>query len=86
MKPSEDSTESDGALQEVEGDQQMVIEIWVEPQLGTIDEKDSPLSYLHGEVYNKIPEKVCLFSWSGSLTSWTIKLWYHVNIKLIQVN
>lgn len=58
MKPSEDSTESDVAYQEAEGDLQMVIEVWVEPQLGTIDEQGSPLSYLHGETYNKIPEKV----------------------------
>lgn len=60
-KQQEDSTDKDGMLQEYSTDYQMVMEIWVEPQMGTIDLVDSPLSYIHGLEYNKIPEKVYLY-------------------------
>ena len=62
QQQQEDSAESDGALQEYRESQdmlQMVSEVWVEPQMGTVDLPDSPLSYIHGSEYNKIPQKVC---------------------------
>ena len=64
-KQQEDSADKDGILQEYSSDYQMVMEIWVEPQMGTIDLVDSPLSYIHGLEYNKIPEKVYL-SWQNN--------------------
>jgi len=64
-KQQDDSAESDITLQEYRESQdlQMVLEIWVEPQMGTVDLPDSPLSYIHGSEYNKIPQKVqCFFN------------------------
>ena len=53
----DDSIESDG-MHEVEGDLQMVVEVWVEPQVGTMDVANCPLDYIHGVEYNNIPTKV----------------------------
>lgn len=60
ITPNDDSVESD-RIQEVEGNLQMVIEVWVEPQVGTMDVQNSPLDYIHGIEYNKVPEKVRKF-------------------------
>ena len=57
-KQQEDLMDKDGVMQEYSPDYQMVMEVWVEPQMGTMDLMDSPLSYLHGLEYNKIPQKV----------------------------
>lgn len=57
ITPNDDSVESD-RIQEVEGNLQMVIEVWVEPQVGTMDVQNSPLDYIHGIEYNKVPEKM----------------------------
>ena len=65
----DESAESD--VNEIEGDIQMVMEIWVEPQLGTIEVANSSLSYIHGAEYFEIPEKVRnykLFSCAPGLT------------------
>ena len=53
----DESIESDG-MHEVEGDLQMVVEVWVEPQVGTMEVPNSPLHYIHGATYNVIPAKV----------------------------
>ena len=53
---SDESAESDA--NEIEGDYQLVMEVWVEPQLGTMEVSNTPLSYLHGVEYSEIPEKV----------------------------
>lgn len=53
---SDESAESD--VNEIEGDYQLVMEVWVEPQLGTMEVSSTPLSYLHGLEYFEIPEKV----------------------------
>lgn len=54
---NDESAESD-TLNELEGDLQMVMEIWVEPQIGTMDIPDCALSYIHGAKYHEIPQKV----------------------------
>ncbi|XP_065662266.1 KICSTOR complex protein SZT2 isoform X3 [Hydra vulgaris] len=43
---------------DVEGHTQLVTEIWVEPQLGTMDTSITPLEYIHGMEYNNIPAKI----------------------------
>ena len=53
---SDESAESD--VNEIEGDYQLVMEVWVEPQLGTMEVSNTPLSYLHGTEYFDIPGKV----------------------------
>lgn len=53
---SDESAESD--VNEIEGDYQLVMEVWVEPQLGTMEVSNTPLSYLHGTEYFEIPGKV----------------------------
>ena len=45
-------------LNDVVGNTQLVTEIWVEPQLGTMDTSKTPLEYIHAMEYKNIPSKV----------------------------
>ena len=54
---------------EVEGDLQLVTEIWVEPQHGFINVEGTTLSYLHDLKYYQIAREV-----SGLMSNYTFSI------------
>ena len=63
----DDSVESDG-MPEPEEDMQMVVEVWVEPQFGTMDVVSCPLDYINGAEYYEVPKKVIFFLFLSNYT------------------